>query len=196
MDKKIIQPAYNFPPEVVLQEKKIIVGVTGGIAAYKAASLVRALRKCGATVKVIMTQHATDLITPLTMSTLSANKVYLDEFTDSENGEVVHIELAKWADGIVIAPATANTIAKIANGLADNLLTSVILATTAPVVLAPAMNGQMWTNAMTQANIKKLEKYWYKIVPPVNGDLACGDDGMGALAPTKDIVVGLKEVFE
>ena len=196
MEKKLVEPAFDFPPEVILQDKKIILGVTGGIAAYKAASLVRALRKCGCEVRVIMTEAATKMITPLTMSTLSANKVYLDEFTDSERGEVVHIELARWADAIVIAPATANTIAKVANGIADNLLTSVLLATAVPVVLAPAMNCQMWANAMTQENLKKLEKYWYTVVQPVTGDLACGDGGMGALAPTKDILKGLKEVFE
>lgn len=175
---------------------KILLGVTGGIAAYKAADITGALIKNGHEVQVVMTEAAKKFITPLTLSTLSRNPVYDDASEWTADGVIKHITLAKWADLLVIAPATANTIAKIASGTADNLLTSIALALpiTTRFIICPAMNTKMWENTLTQQNIKAIN---YRIpfggicsivIPPVEGLLACGDVGVGKLAPTRDIV--------
>ena len=140
-----------------LEGKKIVLGITGGIAAFKAASIASQLRKSGAEVKCIMTAHATELITPLTLREISGNPVAVSMFEDVPEFNVEHIALARWADVLVIAPATANIIGKIANGIADDMLTTTVMATTAPILIAPAMNSNMYMNPITQDNMAKLK---------------------------------------
>lgn len=144
-----------------LEKKKIVLGITGGIAAFKAASIASQLRKQGAEVKCIMTDHATKLITPLTMREISGNPVAVSMFDDVPEFNVEHIALARWADVFVIAPATADIIGKIANGIADDMLSTTVMATTAPVLIAPAMNTNMYLNPITQDNMVKLKKFGY-----------------------------------
>jgi phosphopantothenoylcysteine decarboxylase/phosphopantothenate--cysteine ligase len=168
--------------------KTIVLGITGGIAAYKAAEIVRLLVKEGATVRVIMTKNAQEFITPLTLQTLSGNPVSTEIFSLTQESEIGHIRLADTADLILIAPATANVIAKLAHGLADDLLTTVLLATTAPVVIAPAMNVHMYAHPLVQENLRKLTSLGYRVVEPSEGLLACGYEGKGRLADPEDIV--------
>jgi phosphopantothenoylcysteine decarboxylase / phosphopantothenate---cysteine ligase len=172
----------------VIDGKTIILGVTGGIAAYKSAELVSKLKKAGATVHVIMTENATKFITPLTMQTLSENPVTVGMFDVPNEWEIGHISLAKKADLILVAPATANVIGKVANGIADDMLSTTIMATKAPVVFAPAMNDKMYENPIVQENIRKLEKHGYKFIEPEFGRLACGTEGKGRLAHTDAIM--------
>lgn len=172
----------------MLKGKNVILGVTGGIAVYKAADLVSRLIKEGASVDVIMTESAQKFVTPLTFQTMAQSKVHTDLFGLLDYVDVEHISLAKKADVIVVAPATGNTIAKIANGVADNMLTTVILASTAKIIFAPAMNTNMFLNPITQENIKKLEDLGHEFVPPGEGRLACGDIGPGKMAEPADIV--------
>ena len=172
----------------MLTGKTIILGVTGGIAAYKAAEIVRLLVKDGATVRAIMTKNAQEFITPLTLQTLSGNPVSTETFSLTQESEIGHIRLADSADMILIAPATANVIAKLAHGLADDLLTTVLLATTAPVLVAPAMNVHMYAHALVQENMRKLASLGYGFVEPAEGFLACGYEGKGRLADPEDIV--------
>jgi len=172
----------------MLTGKTIILGVTGGIAAYKAAEIVRLLVKDGATVRAIMTKNAQEFITPLTLQTLSGNPVSTETFSLTQESEIGHIRLADSADLILIAPATANVIAKLAHGLADDLLTTVLLATTAPVLVAPAMNVHMYAHALVQENMRKLASLGYGFVEPAEGFLACGYEGKGRLADPEDIV--------
>jgi phosphopantothenoylcysteine decarboxylase/phosphopantothenate--cysteine ligase len=178
--------------------KKILLGVTGGIAAYKAAELCRQLSKCGAEIRVVMTQGACEFITPLTMQALSGNEVHTSLLnTDAEAG-MGHIELAKWPDLIVIAPATANFIAKYACGLADDLLTTLLLASNARVVIAPAMNQAMWLHPLTQHNLTFLQntlKDRLHIVGPDNGVQACGDLGPGRLLEPEAIIKHLNDII-
>ena len=157
-----------------LEKKKIVLGITGGIAAFKAASIASQLRKRGAEVKCIMTDHATKLITPLTMREISGNPVAVSMFDDVPEFNVEHIALARWADVFVIAPATADIIGKIANGIADDMLSTTVMATTAPVLIAPAMNTNMYLNPITQDNMAKLKKFGYHFIAPDSGHLACG----------------------
>lgn len=171
----------------MIKGKWITVGVTGGIAAYKAVELVRQLRRCGAEVDVIMTKSAQQFVTPLTFQTVSGHLVYTDLFS-SFTPEISHISLAEKADAIIIAPATAHTIAKIAAGLADDLLSTVMLATRAPVLIAPAMNDKMWKNTVVKQNVAKLHELGFKIIEPASGELACGAEGTGRLADIEDIV--------
>ena len=159
-----------------LEKKKIVLGITGGIAAFKAASIASQLRKRGAEVKCIMTDHATKLITPLTMREISGNPVAVSMFDDVPEFNVEHIALARWADVFVIAPATADIIGKIANGIADDMLSTTVMATTAPVLIAPAMNTNMYLNPITQDNMAKLKKFGYHFIAPDSGHLACGID--------------------
>lgn len=161
-----------------LEKKKIVLGITGGIAAFKAASIASQLRKQGADVKCIMTDHATKLITPLTMREISGNPVAVSMFDDVPEFNVEHIALARWADVFVIAPATADIIGKIANGIADDMLSTTVMATTAPVLIAPAMNTNMYLNPITQDNMAKLKKFGYHFIEPDSGHLACGIDGV------------------
>jgi len=166
---------------VNLKGKCVVLGVTGGIAAYKMANVASALRKTGADVNVIMTQNATQFITPLTFETLTNNKCIVDTFDRDFKFEVTHISLAKRADLMLIAPATANVIAKLAHGIADDMLTTVALAATCKKLVAPAMNTAMLENPITQDNIRTLEKYGFGIIPSDSGMLACKDVGSGKL---------------
>ncbi len=163
----------------MLKEKTIILGVTGSIAAYKAANLASLLKKQQADVHVIMTKNAGEFITPVTFETLTGNKCLMDTFDRNFQFEVEHVELAKRADLVLVAPATANVIAKLAHGLADDMLTTTILACTCPKYIAPAMNTRMYENPVTQDNIKLLERYGWHVLEPAVGRLACGDTGAG-----------------
>ena len=171
----------------MLHDKTIILGVTGGIAAYKAAELVRLYVKAGAEVHVIMTRGAQEFITPLTLQTLSSNPVHTEMFSLLSEREVGHISLADRADVFVVAPATANLVGKIAGGIADDLLTTTIMATRAPVLVAPAMNVNMWENPIYQRNQADLEQLGYHFVQPAEGFLACGWEGKGKLADPAEI---------
>lgn len=165
-----------------LNKPKILLGITGGIAAYKSAVLARLLVKAGMDVRVMMTSAACEFITPLTLQALTGYEVHTALLDATAERGMGHIALAKWADMIVIAPASANSIAKLAHGFADNLLTTVCTASAAPIVIAPAMNQQMWTNPTTQANLAKLAKLeQYHIISPDSGEQACGDVGAGRL---------------
>ena len=172
----------------MLRNKNVVLGITGGIAAYKACEIVSGLKKLNANVDVIMTRAATEFITPLTLQSISQNKVSIDMFQRPENWEIEHISLAKKADLLVIAPATANIIGKLANGIADDLLSTTALATKAPILIAPAMNTNMYTNPIVQENIEKLKKLGVGFVAPESGRLACGDVGEGRLAPVGTII--------
>ncbi|MBN2689729.1 MAG: bifunctional phosphopantothenoylcysteine decarboxylase/phosphopantothenate--cysteine ligase CoaBC [Gammaproteobacteria bacterium] len=179
----------------ILKGKKILLGVSGGIAAYKSALLVRILQKHGAEVRVVMTKSAQEFVRPLTFSTLSGNKVYCDLFDQDITPDIKHISLARWADLILIAPATANIVAKIAHGIADDLLSTVCLSTTSAIVIAPAMNKEMWLNAMTQKNIEKLQDCGITILGPSSGEQACGEVGLGRMIEPDIIVDMLYSVF-
>jgi len=176
-------------------DKKICVGVTGGIACYKAAYLVRELSKQGASVRVMMTDAATQFVSPLTFETLSQHPVITNWFEDSTAAPTSHIDWARWPDALVLCPATANTIGKMANGICDNFVTATLLATTAPILICPAMNVQMYSNALYQQNEAKLAENGYFIVTPTQGDLACGETGIGRLADTKVILEQLSKVL-
>jgi len=169
---------------------KILVGVTGGIAAYKAADIVRGLIKKGAEVTCLMSEASKEFITPLTLRTLSENPVYDDLFFEAKNpgAQVQHIGLAKNCDAVLIAPATANIIGKIAGGIADDLLTTVVMATEKTVIIVPAMNQRMWKNPIVKENVKKLEKYGYVFIGPKEGSLACGEYGAGHIEDTDKII--------
>jgi len=171
----------------MLAGKKILVGVTGGIAAYKSAYLVRELKKASAEVKVMMTASAQRFVRSLTFETLSENKVGIDLFGDANPSPTAHIEWARWPDIIVLSPATANTIAKIANGIADNFLTTTVLASKSKVLICPAMNVEMYNNPLFQQNVAKLSGVGYHFLQPNAGDLACGEVGMGRLADASEI---------
>ncbi|GHU52568.1 phosphopantothenoylcysteine decarboxylase [Clostridia bacterium] len=172
-----------------MEQKEIILGVTGSIAAYKAAELANNLTKENILVHVIMTAAAAEFITPMTFQTLTKNKVYVDMFEKVDYPDVRHISLAQRASLLLIAPASANTIAKLAAGIADNMLTSVTLASPkTPKILAPAMNTAMYENPVTQDNMGKLAKYGYKFIAPRASRLACGDTGRGALADVSEII--------
>lgn len=160
---------------------KIVLGVTGGIAAYKAASIVRAFRKRGDEVRVVMTNGAREFITPMTLQVVSENPVGVELFDPTYESQIGHIDLARWADVVLVAPATANAIARMAHGHADDLLTTVITATTAPIVVAPAMNTQMYLNPLVQKNLEILESVGFFIVDPDTGALACKEVGPGRL---------------
>ena len=165
----------------MLKDKNILLGVTGGIAAYKIANLASMLKKQGANVKVIMTENACQFITPMTFETLTAQKVYIDTFDRNFEFKVDHIELGKWADVFLIAPATANVIGKLANGIADDMLTTTALAMRCPIVVSPAMNTTMFENKVVKHNIMKLRTYGMDIIMPASGHLACGDSGAGKM---------------
>ncbi len=177
---------------MVFKGENILLGVTGGIAAYKAVELCRLLGKEGASVRVAMTKNACLFVTPLTFKTVSNNQVYTDLFMPDQEFKVRHISLANWADTIVVAPATANTIAKFALGLADDLLSTLFLARSdKPVYIAPAMNDRMYHNAVVQKNITSLKQQGINIIEGETGELACGEIGSGRMAEPKDIVAGI-----
>ena len=170
-----------------LTGREIVLGVTGGIAAYKSAELVSRLRHLGAKVHVIMTRNATEFVAPLTFQTLSANQVVTDTFQAPEYWNVEHVALAKLAEVFVIAPATANILAKMATGIADDMLSTTVLATKAPVLVAPAMNTGMWTAEATKNNVRTLKERGVRFIGPDSGMLACGDEGTGRMSEPEDI---------
>jgi len=171
---------------------RITLGVTGSIAAYKACELVRLFVKNGDDVRVVMTSAACEFVTPLTFQTLSRNPVGIDQFALPEEWRPEHIALSE-ADAVVVAPATANAIAKMAHGIADDLLASTLLATRAPVFVAPAMNVGMWENPATQANIATLRGRGVSVIEPDDGALACGTDGKGRMASPTDIFAAVRK---
>ncbi|TMO85183.1 bifunctional phosphopantothenoylcysteine decarboxylase/phosphopantothenate--cysteine ligase CoaBC [Pseudoalteromonas spongiae] len=171
-----------------IMSKKIVLGITGGIAAYKCAELTRRLTENGAQIKVVMTDSAQQFITPLTMQAVSGNPVSTSLLDPAAEAAMGHIEFAKWADIILIAPASANTIAKMAHGMADDLLTTLVLATPAKVAIAPAMNQQMYAHPATQQNLQKLSEYGVSIWGPASGEQACGDVGKGRMLEPNELV--------
>ena len=179
-----------------LINKNILLGVTGGIAAYKSAEIVRGLKKAGSSVRVVMTQSAQEFITPLTLQALSGNPVSTDLLDAEAEAAMGHIELARWADAILIAPATANTIARLSSGRADDLLSSITLAFDGPIGLAPAMNQAMWKDERTQSNIKNLENKDFSLYGPGSGEQACGDIGLGRMLEPSEIVELFASLFK
>ena len=171
----------------MLKGKTVVLGVTGGIAAYKSAALTSLLVKAGAQVQVIMTEHARQFIAPLTFESLTGRRCLTDTFDRNHEYSTEHVELAKEADVVMIAPATANIIAKIAHGMADDMLTTTILACDCPKIVAPAMNTRMYENPVTQDNIRKLEEYGMTIASPTSGHLACGDIGKGKMLEPEEL---------
>ena len=180
----------------MIKGKNIVIGITGGIACYKVCEVITHLVREGANVEVIMTKNATEFITPLTIETLSKHKVVVDMFEKKEHIEVEHISLARKADLIAVVPATANIIGKVANGIADDMLSTTIMATRAKVVFAPAMNNEMYNNIIVQDNIAKLRKYGYDFVEPVEGNLACGYRAIGKLANKETIIAKIQKLLE
>ena len=173
---------------MLLENKCVVLGICGGIAAFKAAHIASLLRQRGAEVKCIMTEHATKLITPLTMREISGNPVAVSMFGDTPEFNVEHIALARWADIFVIAPATANILGKVACGIADDMLSTTIMATKAPVLFVPAMNSNMYLNPVVQDNMARLKRFGYEIMEPASGHLACGIIGIGRLPEPEEIV--------
>lgn len=171
-----------------LKGKNIVLGICGGIAAYKTCEIIRGLVKLGANVECILTGGGAEFITPLTLRTLSKNKVHQGMFDEPGEWEIEHVSLAKKADIIVIAPATADIMSRLANGRADDLLSSTVLASKAKILVCPSMNTNMLSHRATQINISTLKSYEYKFVMPESGELACGDTGSGRLAAAENII--------
>jgi len=169
-------------------KKEIVLGVTASIAVYKAGDIIRGLKEKNCAVTVVMTKEAQEFIRPALFAHLSGNKVYSGMFEEPQAWDIEHISLAEKADAVVVAPATANIIAKIACGICDDLLTCVVCAARAPVLICPAMNERMYRNAITQANVRKLKSAGIAFLDPVKGRLACGKVGVGCLAPVDEIV--------
>lgn len=187
-------PYYYIPIMQALTNKRVLLGVTGGVAAYKSADLVRRLREAGAEVRVVMTESAVQFITPLTLQALSGHRVQRHLLDPDSEAAMGHIDLARWADGILVAPATANFMARLAHGLADDLLTTLCLASAAPVAVAPAMNQQMWLNPATQDNAALLEQRGVHLFGPGDGSQACGEVGPGRMlepAQLAELTAGL-----
>lgn len=178
-----------------MKDKKILLCVTGGIAVYKAAALTSKLVQTGAQVKVILSESAQKFVTPLTFQALSRNEVYVDTFDEINPRVIAHIDLADWADLILVAPATANTIGKIASGIADNMITTTLLAATSPVWIAPAMNVHMYDHPAVKKNLSLLAEYGYQFIEPSEGYLACGYVGKGRLEEPEKIVDLIREFF-
>ena len=172
--------------------KRVLLGVTGSIAAFKAAELVRLLQQEGREVRVVMTRGGTEFITPLTFKTLTRHEVGIDMFAEHLDWHPEHISLADWADLMVMAPCTANVLAKLAHGIADDLLTCTALAVTEPLIIAPAMNDRMWDHAATQANVATLRERGNTLVEVGSGDLACGYQGRGRMAALEDIMQAIR----
>lgn len=179
----------------MLKGKKIVLGVTGGIAVYKAVDLVSRLRKRGCEVRVVMTEHAQQFVTPLTFKEISGNAVATSMWNSNQEFNVEHIALANWADAFLVAPATANILAKMTYGIADDLLSTTLLAAQAPIVVCPAMNTGMYLNAATQENIAKLQSRGITVMPPASGHLACGTSGPGRLPEPQQIVEFMSSFF-
>lgn len=179
-----------------LANKQVVLGVSGGIAAYKSAELVRRLRDAGAQVRVVMTHAAREFITPLTLQALSGHPVHGDLLDPAAEAAMGHIELARWADLVLIAPTTADLMARLAQGRGDDLLTTLVLATDAPIALAPAMNQAMWRDQATQANLETLQARGMYVFGPAAGEQACGDIGPGRMLEPTDIAARAAECFE
>ena len=177
------------------KEKNIILGVTASIAIYKACDIVRRFKSEGFSVSVVMTKEAEELIKPIVFQSLSGDKVHSGLFDTPETWEIEHVSLAERCGLVLVAPATANIIAKIAGGICDDLLTCIICATGAPVLICPAMNENMYKNKITQANIRKLKSLGYRFVEPRSGKLACGKTGVGCLAEVETIVSAVKKIL-
>lgn len=178
-----------------LSGKHILLGISGGIAAYKSAELTRRLKQAGADVRVVMTQSATEFVTPLTFQALSGHPVHTELLNEAAEAGMGHIELARWADAVLIAPASANTIAKLAQGSADDLLTTLCLATQAPIAVAPAMNTVMWNDLSTQSNCNTLMDNNIKLFKPGSGELACGEVGEGRMMDVDELLTSLASLF-
>ncbi len=179
-----------------LTNKRILLGITGGIAAYKCAELTRLFTKAGAEVRIAMTEAATEFITPLTMQALSGNRVHLNLLDTEAEAAMGHIELARWADLVLIAPATADFIARMTHGQADDILTTLVLATSAPIAIAPAMNQGMWGDSGTQANLQVLRQRNFSIFGPADGEQACGDVGPGRMMEPTELLEYCAGLFE
>jgi phosphopantothenoylcysteine decarboxylase/phosphopantothenate--cysteine ligase len=179
-----------------LSNKRILLGITGGIAAYKCAELARLFIKAGAEVSVVMTKAAQEFVTPLTMQALSGNRVHLDLLDTEAEAAMGHIELARWADLVLIAPASADFIAKLAHSQADDLLSTVVLACSAPIAIAPAMNQAMWADQGTQANLKLLSGRDFSVFGPADGEQACGDVGPGRMLEPEQLLDSCADLFE
>jgi len=178
-----------------LLEKKILLIICGGISAYKSLEVIRLLRKKGAKVKAILTENAKKFVTPLSVASLSQEKVYDDLFNPENEAEMDHISLSRWSDLILVAPATANTISKLSSGSSDDLATAVILASNKNIFLTPAMNVRMWEHPSTKENLYKLKKYGYKIIGPEIGDMACGEFGQGKMTDSIEIIKQVEYYF-
>lgn len=179
-----------------MKKKTILVGITGSIASYKACDIINGLKKSGFNVVPIMTKEAKHFISPLTLQTLAGNKVIEDMFALPENFDPLHTSLAESADLVLVAPATANVIGKLASGICDDILSCTIFATSAPVLIAPAMNDKMYKHKIVSSNIARLKQLGYKFIGPVSGRLACGYRGVGHIADVNDIVKQAKKVVK
>ena len=179
-----------------LNNKNILLIICGGIAAYKSLEIIRLLKKDGASIKTILTKSGAKFVTPLSVTSLSQSKVYQDLFSIEDETEMDHISLSRWADLILIAPATANTISKLANGISDDLASTVTLASNKKILIAPAMNVRMWVHQSTKQNIAKLKDYNYELIGPEIGDMACGEYGEGKMSEPKEIINKLKIYFK
>ena len=178
-----------------IENKKILLVICGGISAYKSLEIIRLLKKDGANVKTILTKSAKEFVTPLSIASLSREKVYDDLFSHENESEMDHISLSRWSDLILVAPATANTISKLSTGSSDDLASTVILASNKDVFLVPAMNVRMWEHPSTKENIKKLINFGYEIIGPEIGDMACGEYGQGKMTESNEIVDQIKQYF-
>ena len=179
-----------------LINKKVLLIICGGIAAYKSLELIRLLKKNGANIKTILTKSGSEFVTPLSITSLSQSKVYQDLFSLEDEAEMDHISLSRWSDLILIAPATANTISKLANGISDDLASTVALASNKKIFIAPAMNVRMWEHKSTKDNIKKLKSYNYELIGPEIGDMACGEFGEGKMSEPTSILKELDNYFD
>ena len=179
----------------IFENKRILLIICGGISAYKSLELIRLLKKNGARVKTILTKNAKEFVTPLSVSSLSQEKVYDDIFNAENEAEMDHISLSRWADAVLVAPITANTISKVASGNAEDLASTVLLASNKKIFLAPAMNVRMWEHPSTKENMLKLKNFGYKIIGPEIGDMACGEYGEGKMTEPNEIVNTLKNYF-
>ena len=179
-----------------LINKKVLLIICGGIAAYKSLELIRLLKKNGANIKTILTKSGSEFVTPLSITSLSQSKVYQDLFSLEDEAEMDHISLSRWSDLILIAPATANTISKLANGISDDLASTVALASNKKIFIAPAMNVRMWEHKSTKDNIKKLKSYNYELIGPEIGDMACGEYGEGKMSEPVSILKEIGNYFD
>ena len=179
-----------------LKDKKILIIISGGISAYKALDLIRILQRNHVKIKTILTKSGKEFVTPLSLTTLTKEKTYENMFDTNQSEDIDHISLSRWADIIVVLPATANLMTKLSIGKSEDLATTVMLASNKDIVLVPAMNVRMWLHKATQANYQKLIEYGYKFVGPIEGEMACGEYGEGKMSSPRQIVLFLKDYFK